>query len=350
MKKILFLQPKEYFERLGLNFDALKHDAEFGVFLFSSFARNVSSYSCVVSCIDHSHFNRLICMHALSRGVPAALIMDGVFEWSNATENKFLLKRKISLLSPFCYSHALVVDEQLNSILNKKGVESMRYVPGLSESNPSLSSGSKENKILVTTANTAYFNDSERDSLVSLLKEVVGVLKRKDIPYFYRIFDRSLLERLGDKDAANNTDGDINDVIEFASAVITTPSTLVSKVVGAGVPVALLDYRDGPIFMQTGWRINGASDIAKTIDSLIAPDESRLGIQFDLAREDSSPHDFVNSLAERGYFVPPSKNEVCSQVKHDIYVVSFEYWFRCMLVGPFSRLKKVRAWLKKLIS
>lgn len=345
--KILFLQPREYFERLGVVFQDLECEYEFGVFSTFSTRKKIEKYSCFVSCIDHSHFSRFYCALAKENDVPSLLMMDGVFEWSNATKNGFLAKRGINLLSPFCYSHALVVDPGLKKNLTSQGVVCAQYLPA---PEPNFEKVKKVGEFLITTANSPYFNDDERRCLVKILKDVVSALKSEGYSYSYRIYDEFLIRELGIAPEENITDGDIFSVANKFKAVITTPSTIAPQISTLELPVAILDYRDGPVFVQTGWRINGASNLSAVLDSMIKNEESRMKFQNAQIESVVTPSDFINKIVGESYFSPAKSKDVARDLKNDAYVISFEFFVRVLVVGPLKSLKRLKLFIKRRMS
>ncbi|MFT4671898.1 MAG: hypothetical protein ACI945_001238, partial [Pseudohongiellaceae bacterium] len=276
--RVLFLQPKEYFLRLGfvLNDD---FDEDFGFFSLYQTLHKICDYDAVVTCIDHSHSSRYICRYAGSRGIPSILVMDGIFEWSNAVANPFLKANGIKLLSPCVYSEVMTIDAGLNAYINNSGQNSRMYSIG-SQAVTSEECRKKSN-FLVSTANKAYFTLEERDSLCLLMKDVVECLKKGSYTYGFRIFDPYIKSYLGIHDDENHVDGTFEVNVDVFDCLITTPSTIAQTAMERSMPVALLDYRDAPIFLNSGWRINGRAPIEITLDSMRGRDDDRMRFQRD---------------------------------------------------------------------
>ena len=278
MTRVLFLQPKPYFERLGVDFSRLEFEADFGIISLRQFQKNVSRYDAVVNCIDHSLFCRAICILAEKVGIPSILIMDGVFEWENSISNPYLKKIGVQLLSPVSYSNAMVVDKGLQNYLSKTGVNSSMYSSNESVVKP-VSKGDMQASVLITTANNPYFNEAEKERLCDLLERVISELVSMGVSFKFRIYDDYLKSRFSIAGSENITGGAFEDIVTKFSCVISTPSTIVQTSMELGIPVAILDYRDSPVFLNSGWRIHGSIDLKSTLASILEPDEDRMRFQ-----------------------------------------------------------------------
>lgn len=139
---------------------------------------------------------------------------------------------------------------------------------------------SKTGTILLTTAKTPYFNLEERARLVCLYKEVLNNCLAAFEVVEFRFFDEKLLNDIGGDASRNKVNGAFIDTVKGYGAVITTPSTVSIEAMSLGIPVAHLDYRDSPLFCQSGWRINQSVDIPDVLTSIKNPDSNRLKFQF----------------------------------------------------------------------
>ncbi len=337
-KKVLFLQPKRYYERLGVDFSKLDFYMDFGCISTFSFIYKMENYSLVVNAIDHSIFNRRIVSIANENGIETLYIADGIFEWSNATVNPFLCKKGIKLLHPFYYSKAIVMDDLLNGVLKRKGVLSYMYSKRIEDFERS---DREDFCVLLTTANNPYFNDKEKDLFFDIIGGAASLLRERGIKYKWRVFDRELIDVVC-KDDFNHTDGRLCDVLKDVDCVITTPSTLISEVASVDIPVAVIDYRDGPLFSQSAWRITSKERVIDVVKSMMARDDARMKMQRDLLIKDRDINEaFLDSIKDT-YF-ERNTDSVGSKI-------SLEYLSRCVIeVGKdrFSKLYRfLSSWLK----
>lgn len=324
-KKVLFLQPRQYFERLGVVFDTLPFDYEFGMPSFGIITGKYKEYDAAVTCIDHSQYTRFICQEFKRSGVKVILMMDGVFEWANATNNPYLEKLAIKLLSPVCYDSVLTVDRALMDILKKEGVESDQYTKRVCEA-----SLNNRQRFLITTANTPYFDLSEYSFLVSAIKEISDCLEENSIEFDYRIFDERLIKDLAIEDSRNKVSGTIENVGSKYAGVFTTPSSIVISLMEIKIPVCIIDYRDGPLFVQSGWRKTPGSNTDKILKSMLAKDKDRMGYQSSQLA-DKSTNEALRLTIDR-YFRPFDPAVDYSQVNKDPFVISFEFYARKCIV------------------
>lgn len=349
---VLFLQPKEYFQKLGVNFETLSFNFEFGVSTNLGLDQIRGRYCAVVSCIDHSHFSRYVSKLARDSGISSILMMDGVFEWFNATNNPFLKKVGIKLLSPLVYSSVLVRDKGLFQYLNKRDVECAMYSSLGSDGERKLYSSRepalerKGSDFLITTANTPYFNENEFYQLVELIKKLVKVLDSNGYTYKYRLFDASLVTALGVLNVDNITEPSFDESLNMFSGVLTTPSTIVLNAMKAGLPVCIFDYRDGPLFIQAGWRMNSSSGILSIIESMLEKDRDRMGYQHDVSASESA-NSSLEAMINKGYL---SHKRASYDFSKEPFVISFEYRVRCFFVlmrKKFSKISKAALMLYK---
>lgn len=341
-RSVLFLQPRQYFERLGVDFDALPFDYEFGMPSFGIITSKYKKYDAAVTCIDHSHYGRLICQKLQYSGIKVILIMDGVFEWANATSNPYLSKLAINLLSPVFYNSVLTVDRALMDILNEGGVEAIQYTKSIYE--PRLGS---EQKFLITTANNPYFDSSEYDSLIDVIKEVSSYFSSNGIAFDYRIFDDRLIEDLAIEDTRNKITGAIEDIGSDYSGVFTTPSSIVIPLMENNVPVCILDYRDVPLFVQSGWRKTLGSDTDKTVRSMLSRDGDRMGYQSSQLASKSANE--ALKLTVKRYFRAFDPDVDYPKLDKDPFVLSFEFIVRDIIVRVKSKSSSLYTAISKFL-
>jgi hypothetical protein len=196
--------------------------------------------------------------------------MDGVFEWNNAYKNPKLSNKPI--MKPCMFNEAFVCGD-LNTIayLNfgfdapkVRSFENPR-VFGPKEKTMNLD---KPMDLLITTANTPFFNDEERERLVILMKEVKAKAELEEISFITRIFDSELLHDCGFSDVNNEISGSFHDTLEKCKAIITTPSSISLEAMNKGVRVAHFFYRDVPVTIQAAWNVHMSINVSETLDNL----------------------------------------------------------------------------------
>lgn len=340
MKKILFLQPRSYFERLGVDFSKANFHA-----LFHSpmlyYGKIEPDVFCVISCLDHSVISRYIGSEYRKNGIPFYLIMDGVFEWSNAVSNPFLKKLGVKLLSPIFYDGVLCVDAGLNNMLNELDIMTLQYSSGI------LAENSEGSGFLVTTANSAYFNEVEYRQMIVLLKKIINTLKLMNLTVRYRVFDNRIVNDLSIPVDENIISGDFSNCVKPFAAVVTTPSTIAQTAMEMDKPVCILDYRDGPLFLQTGWRFHDSIDAATVILSMVGRDPDRMGYQRDaVSRLDINKALTVVLDKKDGYFSNRNKK---IDLKKDIFIISFDFPVRYFISHVKVSMSGVYKKIKRLL-
>jgi hypothetical protein len=327
MFPVLFLQPRHYFERLGFDFTNMDFSCEFGVTSLYFLEKKIRNYQAIVTCIDHSIFSRSVCAMANERMIPSILVMDGVFDWANATSNPYLKKINIKLLSPFIYSSAMVVDKGLYHYLSSNGVRCEMYV---TDHQNEIIELKRRSGVLITTANTPYFCDEERQLLCELITEVVCIYDELGINYRFRIYDEYLIRRFAISPEQNDVEESFEKCVSKYSGLVTTPSSVAQTAMSMCIPVGLFDYRDTPVFLNAGWRIHKSCNIKNTVLSMQSLDKDRMAYQADSITT-ARANDSFNMLLREGYLnrkaVPNYADLALSP-----FVISLEYPVRKILI------------------
>lgn len=280
--KILFIEPKHYFERL-IDVNALEHEFKvtYGIPCFVySLVSFLKAYDFVITCIEHSTISRNVIEISKGLGIKTALFMDGTYEFTNATKNPYLKKIDFTLLNSRQFSIIFSPDIMMKKYIENLGAKYCFYLPkhAMFKSNKE----KKEllsKKVLITTANSAYFNDEEFYGLVELIKTIVETLKEKDVEYEFRIFDEKLISKLNIPDSQNNIKNDISTCISLFTHIITTPSTIAYTSVQAEKPTALLMYRDSPITQPAGWLFFRGLNFENSMKSFLVEYSERIVFQ-----------------------------------------------------------------------
>ncbi|WP_113928352.1 hypothetical protein [Bacillus sp. P14.5] len=282
MKKILFLEDKSYYQDLGIleKVDNNKnYTLEFnGIRKYKISIEKLKKYHCVVSLFYTNPVSNFIIIKAKQQNIKTILISDGVFDFSNAFNNRMQLKYGLKLFHPIIHDIFLSVGKQEKNYFGK-GVRAIQFLPKKVINTKVRIPLPNVNKILITTANTAYFNETEKELLISILKRIIQELDSKGHQYFFRIFDENIINALNVKPINNQVEGSFEQALANADYVITTPSSISINAMYHNRPVAHLQYRDLPIYLQSAWVISGSYPIGKTIKSMLEKEEDRLKIQ-----------------------------------------------------------------------
>lgn len=285
MKRLLMLEPLSYYEEFGLLgglASGFKLDAPP---IFLSRLRNaVVASDAVVSCLYHSPLSMHVAALARDVGKPFVYFSDGVEDWANMVGNPYLKHLGLKQHHPAYADAYFLCCKGGADYISMLGKETFVYSPRRVFSGGAAtemeSRAMPENfRFLISTANTAYFDDAEFERLVTLLRQVKAILADKGLSCKYRILDKRLLDAIGVCDADNLESGTFEACLAQFDGLITTPSSIVIPAIKNNIPVALLDYRDVPMLLQTGWRLHGSCDIAGALERMMIGDRERISYQ-----------------------------------------------------------------------
>ncbi|MGB3620392.1 MAG: hypothetical protein WBA20_03510 [Ketobacter sp.] len=278
--KILFLESELFYHKLGINTDFSTVEASFdGLKYYKNSPDFFSSYDLIVSVLYYSPLSNFVVQKANESGTKTALLIDGVFDWANVTINPVVKKTGIMTFHPIIHDVFLVIGESEKLYFESRLVNTLQYLPGRVLKVEKRMALPRVPRVLITTANTAYFNDREKRVLLSMLKRLIVKLKDRHVPIIYRIFDRELLSALSVADEDNYLSGSFQSVLASCTCVITTPSSVALSSMYHRRSVGILVFRDTPMFLQSGWLLLSGSDFDEEIESMLAMDEARLGFQ-----------------------------------------------------------------------
>jgi len=278
---ILFSESESYYRKLGLkNIDGI-------VFIFDGmrFYKRKNSFlvtfSVFISIFYTMPHNVLLTQRFKKLGIKTILCSDGINDLANSFINPMHIKYGVELLHPILQDFFLCVGKKERMYFNQSAI-AMDFMPDTIITKQYPSSLPEKRKILITTANTAYFNDDEFELLLKLIVGVSELLRDKGVDFSFRIFDNSLLSALQENYSGkiiNDIQNGFEDTLEHYTSVITTPSSVAVASMFHRRPTALLIYRDWPMFLQTGWSIPSVNVFKNNFDSFFDCDESRIAVQ-----------------------------------------------------------------------
>ena len=195
--RVLFLQPRPYFEELlGCDFDE-GITAVFGICFSLNVSKHLSKFDLVVSCLDHDISCRKLCEIAEGIGIPTAYFMDGIYDNDNAKNSWVFKKNNTIQFGVDCYTFIFTPSPKSIEKLNLKSVV-FKYIPMRVHYLVSQDEGNRRD-ILIPTANTPYIDELEKESLISLLTRLIVFLDAASLPYKLRLFDGDLLKAVSDR-------------------------------------------------------------------------------------------------------------------------------------------------------
>lgn len=302
--RVLFLESKEFYQDI---LDASFFSGSEIEYDGASKYKDIdfyTKYDLVVYTIYSSSLYNLIVYNLKCNNIKTMLLMDGICEFSNFINNKNICNLGLENYHPIIADSIGVVGDMAQLYFNSYGVNAVRYLPPrVLPCRRQYNNGNEMFDFLITTANTAYYDEHEFSVLVNLIKKVIETLDKNNMTYCFRVFDENLIQELEISASTNFKSGDFGTCVSKAKAVITTPSSIVLDSMNMGLPVATLVYRDSPLFIQSGWMLVRDSIKGEVFDSMLVQDSKRM--HFQKAQVEgckSEPQGMKNSIEANSYF------------------------------------------------
>lgn len=278
--KILFSENEDFYRKLGLK-DCESYNYYFdGMRLYkkkSDYFQRYDLFVCAFYTLPH---NTIITLKCKNVGIKTALCADGIFEFSNAFLNPMHKKYNVKLCHPILQDFYICVGKQESKYF-RTFKPTVDYLPMRLISNKNIISLPDSIKILITTANTAYFSEAELSRLLTILLGIISVLNNRNINFDLRIFDEKLLSPISIKypNLHNNISGGFEDILGDYSCVITTTSSIMIPSMYHQRAVCQIIYRDFPLIIQSGWNISSVEMFESSLSSFLNMDKDRMDIQ-----------------------------------------------------------------------
>lgn len=298
---ILFSEDEWYYRDLGLT-DRVGVKYTFGGMKFyrSSFdkLKQYDLFVCAYYTLPH---NAILTVRFNQLGIKTALCSDGIFDFSNAFLNIMHRKYGVKQFHPIIQNFFLCVGEYESLYFTSEYVKAMDYMPKRMISRTDIVPLPLKPKVLVTTANTAYFNEAEYYRLVGLLSDVIIHLRESGVDYAVRLFDARLLDALSGKiqgHIVNDIDSCYEETLEKYSAVVTTPSSVAVVSMYHQRATAILVYRDNPMFLQSAWLVPSVEVFSASLDGFLTRDSEKMKIQNKLLENYSTEYGLTDRLQQ----------------------------------------------------
>lgn len=349
--RVLFSESESYYRELGLK-DCEAYVFEFdGLRFYKKSKKFLKKYDAIVMAYYTLPHNALLTIKAKEAGVKTILIADGVFEFGNSFLNPMVCKYKMKLFHPITQEYFICVGSFSRKYFSRYS-KTVPYMPERMMTSDKHIPMPRDKKALITTANTAYFNDYEFNKLQGLLVCAALELKLKGVSFCFRIYDQMLFKAVVDELGFlidNDVGSDFETTLASYSTIITTPSSICVTAMYHKRSVATLIYRDFPISVQSGWVLFDKASIKQSLSSLINMDSTRMEIQDNLvsmyfpSNEINSALDIVVkdktiNHSEVNYYDKAMMNMLTST-----FNFNFEHFFRTL----YLRFKK-NSFVKKM--
>lgn len=354
--KILFSEEEWYYRDLGLD------DIEGVTYVFGGMRfykappEELSQYNAFLCAYYTMPHNAVLTKKFKTLGIRTILCCDGIFDFSNAFLN--IMHRKYGLVQfhPILQDYFICVGKR-EAAYFCNGVDAMEYMPKrmISSERPSLCP--QEKRVLITTANTSYFNDAEYERLFRLISDVLGLLIEKDVNFAVRLFDNRLLEDLNAKFSSlplNDVGEGFEKTLERYSAVVTTPSSVAVVSMFHQRPTALLVYRDFPMFLQSGWLVPSAAVFEGLLSGFLLADRDRMVIQNRLYKNyatEKGLSDRISEILEKGDTNLPKYRDFINQSYENMLESRFNFnaeWYVRRLYRFLKRYRLISSFINRL--
>ena len=345
--KVLFSEAEWYYRDLGLNdvdenqfsFDGMRYYNESDYFL-----NQYDLFVCAYYTMPH---NVILTRKFQMLGVKTLLCSDGIFEFANSFKNPMHLKYGLRSFHPILQDIFLCVGKNEASYFNEE-VITMDFMPQRLISRKAVCSFPEVNKVLLTTANTAYFDDEEYELLLRLILDTTKLLINKNVDFSFRIFDKKLLSSINGSCShliKNDIEDGFEDTLERYSSVITTPSSVAVVSMFHRRSTALLIYRDWPMLLQTGWIIPSVEVFKGQMDGFLSRDNSRMVIQDKLLASYTAKEGITDRILEISAFKVTRSDEIEAYViksYENMLLSKFNFNFEWLIRKSYRKLRSYK--------
>lgn len=272
-QNVLFLESREEINRfincqkieenMGCHYD--------GKVYFDKNADFFKRYSAIAYVSGVDEYATVICGKARNVAVPVCFFQDGPFEWSNNTENPKHASRDRVLLNPVLATIIYYVGDSSQRYLQacNPSAKFRKFLPRRISKPDSAASYSAPTRpsVMLTTARTPYFTDSEKNKLIAVLTATIKALKHQRIEFSTR-FTENLYAILDGGDSLHrDTKASLGEVIKRYDIVITTPSSVSIEALNQKKKLIHLNIRSTPIFYSAYWNINAPEQSAEVLSA-----------------------------------------------------------------------------------
>ena len=353
--EILFSENECHYRSLGLlDIEDINYTFN-GLSFYNKDIERFDIFICSFYTMPH---NVIITLKFKALNKKTIICSDGIFDFSNAINNPMIKKYKLTLFSPIIQDYFLCVGEKECNYFNFTTTP-LKFMPNRMLSQSHIIELASNSKVLITTANTSYFNEAEFFRLGKFILDVVEVLEVNSIPFSFRIFDDRLLSFLVNEinnSIYNDIEMDFESTLKSYTSVITTPSSIAITSMYHQRSVSILLYRDEPMFLQAGWMIPSIDVFKSCLDDFLKLNKERMKIQNNFLKLYLSENDINdNILFIKNIDSVDKKNDLSDYINTNLYNMldsrfnfNFEWLFRKLYLR-FKKnkiVKKIRIWIK----
>jgi hypothetical protein len=252
--------------------------------------------------VTHNHYRweeLSILRRVVDEGrVPVLILADGILEYRNTFEHpgladgsmfKPLMGHKLACIGP---AQARWVEAWGN--VGKCEVTGVPRFDTVTRRQPDELRCGDSLRVLVSTARTPWFNDPQREEVISALNDIReyfanhNTLDGRTLTVEWRLTEE--LHQIIGEGVYQRKRPPLGELLQDVDAVITTPSTVQLESALHGVPVAVLNYHNSPQFTPMAWTITCPTHIGPVVGELLNPAPGKLFVQNALLSDALSHH------------------------------------------------------------
>ncbi|MCD9485057.1 hypothetical protein GLP25_17985 [Photobacterium phosphoreum] len=273
--KVLFSESKEHYTSLGL-YDDDDFIFEFDGMRFyknNKIGREFDAFVCGYYSLCH---NLILSDYFKLEGKPTFLISDGIFDFANSFYNRKHVKDGFFLFFPIYQDYFISADKNCIKYISNSNFKSVKSYLSKRVVGEMLVPLPIQKKILITTANSSYFNTDEFEQVCDLISDIISILKNKEINFSVRIYDKKIIESIDLDGIFNDINTDFEKCLISYSSIITTPSSISILAMKNKRSVMHLIYRTTPQNIQCAWNVYNSIVFERDLDGFLNHDEIRI--------------------------------------------------------------------------
>ncbi|HWY77341.1 MAG TPA: methyltransferase domain-containing protein, partial [Verrucomicrobiae bacterium] len=232
---------------------------------------------------------RALVSNAVARGIPTLILADGILEYRNTWDHPQLPPGAI--FQPVLGHKIACLGRSQARQLESWGNAGKCEITGSPRFDRYYGLRRRQRKadepcrVLVMTALTPWFNEKQHRQVITALAHLKQFFSEQPsiggfgIQAVWRLI-RGLDRELGVSTTASDLTGrELAEVLQTVDAVVTTPSTAMLEAMMLGLPVAVLDYTNSPLYVSPAWHITAREHIADVMMELPNPPEAKMLFQ-----------------------------------------------------------------------
>ncbi len=221
--------------------------------------------------------------------IPILILSDGILEYRNTWEHPDLVDG--SLFQPV-FGHKLAcIGAAQARVVESWGNPGKCEIVGLprldqvSQAVANTTGSADQFRLLIATASTPAFDESQRKTVLHSLKAMKEwsdrnpVLGNRRLEVVWRLSDGFESELGVGDDLAIEDREPLSQVLDGVDAVVTTPSTIYLESVLRELPTAWLDFHNSPQYISSAWTISSSGQIETVVNDLASPPSHKLVYQ-----------------------------------------------------------------------